>query len=86
MTLEEQLLELGFTKEVMCYSISISRDPKHYKVISVSPQLHNQYVYIREADGDEDIRLYDEVVTIFNSDYDGELKIEWIEKLVNLLK
>ena len=76
MTLEEQLLELGFIpfkKSIYTYFLEVKKDLH----ILVSITNIKTSVFISDIN---------DTVTIFKSDYDGELKIEWIEKLVNLLK
>lgn len=67
------------------YTLNISRLPFIFKEICVYTQKHNQFVYLREGDL-KNCREEDNLVTIFNSDLNGELTINWIKNLVNLLK
>ncbi len=85
-TLEEGLIQLGFGPKgriTNSYELSITRSTFR-KVISVAPNIGNQYVYIIEGVRGEP-RLDDDIVTVYNSDYDGELSIEWIKQLKDLL-
>lgn len=85
----EWLIENGFTfipsPIIPSYSISISNYPGNFKIISLTIEFGNQYVYVREGDKGKS-RQEDNVVTLFNSDFNGPLTIEFVDTLYNLLK
>lgn len=85
----EWLIENGFTfvpsHILPNYYISISNYPSNFKIISLTIEFGNQYVYVREGDKEKP-RHEDGVVTLFNSDFNGPLTIEFVETLYNLLK
>jgi len=75
---EQELLELGFTKNehliLPSYSIDISQFKDRFKVLSFTLQIGNTYGYLREQDDDfPNDRTKDNIITIFNGDYNGVL-------------
>lgn len=86
---EDELFELGYIKNNSIisnnYSLNISRWNGCFKEISIFTDPNSQFIYLREGDL-TNRRENDDVITIFNSDFDGELTIDYIEKLTNLLK
>jgi len=89
MTLEEKLIDLGFirrdSKILDSYILDISYTPTEIKELSISTELGNQYVYIRQGDKGKAHWEVD-LVCIYNSDYMGNLTVEYIEKLVEVIK
>jgi hypothetical protein len=69
---------------ITSYSIDISTSDSIYKVISISIKKNNQYVYIREGEIDEP-RYKDNIINVFNSDYNGELFVHYIQNLYKIL-
>ena len=65
------------------FSISISRFKDTYKVISITIEPGNQYIYLRE--GKNDNRDEDDIITIFNGDVDGKLYFHYIQNLYFIL-
>jgi hypothetical protein len=65
------------------FSINISRFDSIYKVISITLEPGNQYIYIRE--GETDKREEDSIITIFNGDIDGEIYFHHIQNLYFVL-
>lgn len=86
---EAFLIDFGFKKIqsliLPSYEINISRHPGTFKTLSCTIQQGNQYVTLREGEKQKD-RMNDDLVNVYNSDYDGELTCEYIQALYNLLK
>lgn len=89
MTIEEKLIELGFirrdSKILDSYVLDISYNSEEIKELSISTELGNQYVYIRQGQIEKKHWEAD-LVCIYKSDYMGNLTIEYIEKLVEVIK
>ncbi len=79
---EKLMLDFGFEKHksliMDSYTIDISSYESEYKVLSVNIEKHNQFVYVRQGDKDK-CRSEDDLVSIFNSDFNGELFIHDIQ-------
>jgi len=84
---EDMLIESGFKKHetiiIDSYSISISNFAGSYKVLSMTIENGNQYIYVRE--GDSDNRNEDDVVNIFNGDINGPIYFHHVQNLYSLL-
>ena len=62
------------SKIIYSFSINISWSEKVYKVLSLTIEPGNQYVYLREQNDElPDDRMADNIVCIFNGDIHGEL-------------
>ena len=62
------------SKIIDSFSINISWSEKVYKVLSLTIEPGNQYVYLREQNDElPDDRMADNIVCIFNGDIHGEL-------------
>lgn len=87
---EEFLLQLGFNFKSnlilnKIFDIDISHFPNDYKTISLTIERHNQFVYLREGELKED-RSKDNLITIFNSDINGELYAHHIQNIYKIHK
>ena len=84
---EQLLLNSGFEKHetllISSYSKSFSKNDMIYKAISLNIENGNQYVYLRE--GTTDKRHEDDIITIFNGDFDGPLYFHYIQNIFFLL-
>ena len=86
---EEILLRCGFSVKkspiLDFYHISISWNGD-YKEISLSIELGNQYVYLREQNDElPNDRLADNVVCIFNGDIHGKLYLHKLQNIIHAL-
>lgn len=81
----ELLLLYGFRERkgpVMdTYSMSISRNKLEYKEVSVTLSPGNQYIMARQGDL-ESQRHKDDVITLYNGDYDGKLEMFRLDNLI----
>jgi hypothetical protein len=87
----EFLIELGFTfsKNLIVsgyYSLDISIFKTQYKALTFCIDKHNQYGYIRYGEKLNGNRLDDDLITIFNSDSNGELYMHYMQNLCNIFK
>lgn len=87
-SIEDFLLSNGFTKVdsiiLPSYTLDISNFESEFKQLSVTVEPHNQYVSIRCGDLVAK-RHEDEIITIYNSDINGELTIEYLTKLIEVM-
>jgi len=85
---ETLLFDLGFEvfagKVMSTYSINVSKNEMEFKTITLSLEKGNTYVAIRQG-SNESPRHEDDLVTVFNSDYHGNLYIHWLQNLYFLL-
>ncbi len=85
---EKLMLEFGFEKHdsliMDSYTINISPFESEYKVLSVTIEKHNQYIHLRNGDKEKD-RAEDALITIFNSDVNGELFVHDIQNFYYIL-
>jgi hypothetical protein len=81
----ELLLLYGFRERkglVMdTYSISISRNKLEYKEVSVTLSPGNQYIMVIRGDS-KSPRHKDDVITLYNGDYDGKLEMFRLDNLI----
>ncbi len=63
------------------YGMNISRNELEFKRISITLENGNQYIMVREGDLNSS-RHKDDVVVIYNSDYDGNLKMYRLNNLI----
>lgn len=81
----ELLLLYGFKERkgpvIDNYSISISKNKLEYKEISVTLSHGNQYIMVRQGDLKQP-RHKDDVVTLYNGDYDGKLEMFRLNSLI----
>lgn len=87
---EKELLEFGFIKNehliLPSYSINISKYKDRFKILSFTLQIGNTYGYLREQDDDfPDDRSEDNIITIFNGDYNGMLTKGYVTTMYYLL-
>jgi hypothetical protein len=84
---EEWLIDLGFTKNpskiINSYSIDVSWYDESYKVLSLTLDKGNQYIYVREGDKDGD-RSDDDIICIHNGDLHGDILIHKIQNIYYL--
>lgn len=86
---EQFLLDNGFEKIssliIDSYTYNLSHNPDYdFKQLSVNIEMGNQYVFLRQGDPEVD-RANDDVITIYNSDYHGDLTCEYIQALLPVL-
>jgi len=85
---EEILLRFGFEKHeskiLPSYSISIAKSDLQYKRLIVTIDPGNTYVSIREGHIQHN-RDEDDIVILFNSDYDGKLYTHWLQNIYSFL-
>jgi len=81
----ELLLLYGFKERkgpvIDTYSMSISRNKLEYKEVSVTLSPGNQYIMARQGDL-ESPRHKDDVITLYNGDYDGKLEMFRLDNLI----
>ena len=81
---EQWLKDFGFDEHkallITSHSINISDYPSEYKVISISIEAGNQYVYLRNGET-MGKREDDVVVVVFNGDSKGKLFVHHIQNL-----
>jgi hypothetical protein len=63
------------------YSMSISRSENTFKEITVALEPGNQYVMIREGNINAE-RHKDDIVVVYNGDFDGKLMLQRLDYLV----
>lgn len=88
-TLSPEILEkCGFEKHtgrlIETYTKSISWSGTDYKVISVTIEPGNKYIYIRHGELKND-RSEDDIITVFNGDVNGKLYFHKLQNLYFLL-
>lgn len=85
---EELLLKAGFEKIesliISSYQIDVSYFPGVFKVLSITLEQGNQYIYLREG-RKEDPRHKDDVCTLRNGDIHGPIYMQQVEDLYELL-
>lgn len=86
---EKELLDLGFklvpSPITDSYTLNVSFMPEfEYKELSVTIQPGNQYMFIRQGSVEQDM-YKDDLVTLFNSDSQGELTIDIVKRMVDVL-
>ena len=81
----ELLLLYGFKERkgpvIDTYSMNISRNKLEYKEVSVTLSPGNQYIMARQGDL-ESLRHKDDVITLYNGDYDGKLEMFRLDNLI----
>ncbi len=85
---EKLMLDFGFEKHKSLitdsYTIDISNFEREYKVLSINIEKHCQFIYIRQGDKDK-CRTEDDLISIFNSDVNGELFVHDIQNFYYIL-
>ena len=85
---EQEILDLGFAKQpnliIDNYTLDLSFNEFEFKSLSVTIEQGNQYVFIRQGSIEEP-RHKDDVVTVFNGDSQGQLTLEYLKDLCEVL-
>lgn len=79
---EKHLLELGFEKEPIGYSLDISYFDQEYKTLTVDL---GQGIAVRYGEKAKS-RIHDELISIYNVDLHKRITLPYLKQLISLLK